>query len=578
MARTPLFAALRRSFKKALSASGVEAGPSLEVARERRRAFLRTTAGGALGLSVPAALAGCGDDTTPGEDTTLEVAIVGGGTAGLHCALRLKEAGIDSNVFEAQKRSGGRMFSARGLFPEDETQVCELGGELIDTGHSTLFAMAEEFGLVLDDRMANLPAGFQENTWFVGGVNVPEATITAQFVAVAPQLQADLAAADSDDAAYTMLDETPLDQYIDTVAPAATYPELNAVLQNAYRGEYGLENDQQSALNLVYLTGADDPDPFRIFGDSDERYHTHLGNDSFPTKLAEGLGADKIKLEHTLTAARDGASGGFELDFDTPDGPVTVKAKRLVFALPFTMLRGVDLTGLTLSDEKRNMIDTLGYGTNAKVMMGFSTRVWSADHNASGGMTTDLPVQQTWETTVGQEGTHGIVTNFLGGEQGVASGNGTPEAWAEGVLPNLETIWPGMEAAYTGTAVRMHWPTVPTMMGSYACYKPGQWAFFGTEGAREGDVHFCGEHTSLDYQGYMEGAAETGALVAAEIIDDTGGTMAQSHVQALGLKLLMPQACYKAWRLEGMNFLQRRRRVRAILEEAYRALESDVVK
>ena len=188
-------------------------------------------------------------------------------------------------------------------------------------------------------------------------------------------------------------------------------------------------------------------------------------------------------LEHTLTAARDGASGGFELDFDTPDGPVTVKAKRLVFALPFTMLRGVDLTGLTLSDEKRNMIDTLGYGTNAKVMMGFSTRVWSADHNASGGMTTDLPVQQTWETTVGQEGTHGIVTNFLGGEQGVASGNGTPEAWAEGVLPNLETIWPGMEAAYTGTAVRMHWPTVPTMMGSYACYKPGQWAFFGTEGA-----------------------------------------------------------------------------------------------
>jgi hypothetical protein len=33
-------------------------------------------------------------------------------------------------------------------------------------------------------------------------------------------------------------------------------------------------------------------------------------------------------------------------------------------------------------------------------------------------------------------------------------------------------------------------------------------------------VHFCGEHTSPEFQGWMEGAAETGGRVAKEILDD----------------------------------------------------------
>ena len=33
-------------------------------------------------------------------------------------------------------------------------------------------------------------------------------------------------------------------------------------------------------------------------------------------------------------------------------------------------------------------------------------------------------------------------------------------------------------------------------------------------GATQGGVYFCGEHTSLDYQGYMEGGASTGAATA----------------------------------------------------------------
>jgi len=575
MARTPLFAALRRSLHKALAREGrtfVE--PTGALARERRRAFLKVSAASALGASLPISLAACGDDTeTTPDDSSLAVAIIGGGTAGLHCAYRLKASGIVANVFEAQDRFGGRMYTATGQFPEDTTQICELGGELVDSNHATIQALCDEFGLDLDDRTADEPAGFQRDTWFIENVNVPEATIVDQFSAVAAQMASDSENADADETVYATLDETPLDEYIDTLVPKAMYPELNGILQTAYRGEYGRENNEQSALNMIYLIGSDDPDPFRIFGVSDERYHVHQGSGSIPTALAAALDASQLKAKHSLKAARDADGGGFELDFEGPDGSVTVKAKKLVFALPFTVLREVDLTGLTLSDDKRNIIDTLGYGTNAKIMMGFSSRVWREVHNQSGGMTTDLGVQQTWETTIGQDGAHGVLTNFLGGTTGANSGAGTPDDWAQGVMPDLEAIWPGMTDAYTGTAVRMHWPTVPTHKGSYACYLPGQWSFYGTEGQREGDVHFCGEHTSLDFQGYMEGAAETGAMVAAEIIDESGGTKSQGLVAALGVKTLIPQACYKGWRARGLNPFTRRRQAHAILSEAWRKLE-----
>src|SRR5690606_33323639 len=104
--------------------------------------------------------------------------------------------------------------------------------------------------------------------------------------------------------------------------------------------------------------------------------------------------------------------------------------------------------------------------------------------------------------------------HYLGGTAGAAANEGTPESLAERVLPLLDEVFPGTEDAYNGNVLRMHWPSVPTALGSYACYAPGQWAYYGVEGEREGRLHFCGEHTSLDFQGYMEGAAETGLRAA----------------------------------------------------------------
>ncbi|GAA4014064.1 hypothetical protein GCM10022631_27230 [Deinococcus rubellus] len=51
-----------------------------------------------------------------------------------------------------------------------------------------------------------------------------------------------------------------------------------------------------------------------------------------------------------------------------------------------------------------------------------------------------------------------------------------------------------------------------------AIYRVGQWTRIGgAEGEAVGQLHFCGEHTSSEAQGYMEGGVESGEWVAREL-------------------------------------------------------------
>lgn len=446
------------------------------------------------------------------------IVVVGAGLAGLHAGWRLEQAGVDVQLFESSTRVGGRTYTGRGLFAD--RQICELGGELIDTNHRFMHALAAELDLELVDRFTGDYADLARDTWVVDGELVSEAELTRQFSEVAESFAAAMTAADEDDDAFTELDNTPLGDWLDEVAPSDQYRELNVLLKAAYRGEFGLEVNEQSALNLIYLIGSDDPDPFRIFGESDERYHVKTGSDSIATAIASRLEAG-VNTEHKLVSAASRGSG-VELVFQNNGERVTVECDRVVFALPFSTLRDVDLEELELSEEKRTIIDEIGYGTNAKIMGGFTRRVW-IEAGASGSLTTDTDLQQTWDSSVGQSGETGILTNFVGGERGLASGEGSEDAWFRALLPELEAIFPGCEGAYEAdSAVRMHWPTQPHTKGSYTCYKPGQWSFWGLEGLPEGNLHFCGEHTSPEFQGWMEGAAETGGRVAAEILNALG--------------------------------------------------------
>jgi monoamine oxidase len=91
------------------------------------------------------------------------------------------------------------------------------------------------------------------------------------------------------------------------------------------------------------------------------------------------------------------------------------------------------------------------------------------------------------------------------------------------MMPGVERVFPGTQAAFNGRTSRFHWPTHPFTLASYACYRPGQWTTLaGAEIEPVGGLFFAGEHCSYDYQGYMNGAAETGRRAAEAVLDALG--------------------------------------------------------
>jgi len=88
-------------------------------------------------------------------------------------------------------------------------------------------------------------------------------------------------------------------------------------------------------------------------------------------------------------------------------------------------------------------------------------------------------------------------------------------------LSSLEPVLPGLSSRYNGLSTLDYWPGKPWSRGSYAYWKVGQYTTIaGSEGVRERNVHFCGEHTSFDYQRYLNGAVDSGNTAAAEVIAD----------------------------------------------------------
>ena len=191
MARSPLFHLLRttlnRSWAAAASPDRTLDGWAEAVARGSvtRRQFLRTSGLAAAGLSLGSCATARGSAGPPGSE---EVLIVGGGIAGLTAAWRLTQAGVPVRVLEAQDRTGGRMYSIRGHFPDD--QVAELGGELIDTGHTAIRGLARELEIELDDLHAD--ETMDPEWWWFEGRRIGEAELLAAWAPVAARIGADL--------------------------------------------------------------------------------------------------------------------------------------------------------------------------------------------------------------------------------------------------------------------------------------------------------------------------------------------------------------------------------------------------
>ena len=460
------------------------------------------------------------------------IAVIGAGMGGLACAYALYNKNVYADIYERSDRAGGRIWSMGGAFSGPVSfpgQVVERGGELIDTLHTTMRSYATEFGLTLEDYDKS-PG---ETIFWSDGEYYDEADVVDEYRDFTDTLRADIKTlspptADSFTDADEALDLMSLAEYLDDRDPGAL---LRQVLQAAYVGEYGRELDEQSALNLLLFIHADNSSNFREFGVySDERFHLVGGNEQIPAAIADTL-STQIRWGYTLKVEKSSA-GAYVLTFKDSGGS-TVQATYdfVVFATPFSALRSVELDdSLGLPDWKLDAIESFDYGTNSKMMVGFTGRPWASAGNNGAIYASGLAhLQGVWETNYSNASTTsaGVLTSYSGGDLGAGYNTSSVQSEVENFLDDYDEILPGASSSArrdsSGNVV-VHlekWSENPAILGSYTNNRPG---YFTTICEREGvpvdQLYFVGEHADsfYDWQGFMEGAANSGIAAATEIL------------------------------------------------------------
>ena len=510
MARTPLANAVEEAVAKIAD----------EESRTTRRSFLKGAGATVAGATLLGRLAGPARAAS-GLPSGTRIVVVGAGLAGLTSAYRLQQAGYAAQIYEASGRIGGRCYTGRGDFADG--QIYEHGGELIDNNHIEMKQLVQELGFTLDNLYAAETNGTEQLGYFFGQPYT-FTQMTNDLKVIWQQIHSDISAASYPTLynSYTtrgqQLDQMTLYQWIENYVPGGHRSPLGQMLDVAYNIEYGAETTVQASLNMLYLLGYTGPGQFRTFGKSNEKFHVHGGNDQIPTTLAAKLGS-QITTNTPLTAIKLNKDGSYTLTFANGSGSFTRVADRVVLALPFSILRGVDFSKAGFNQVKTSAINELGMGTNSKVHVQFNSRFWR-DQGCTGETYADTGYQNTWEASRAQPGNSGILVWYTGGNPGVAVGSGSVQSQVQkNFLPKIEPVLPGATAQWNGKAIRDYWTGYQWTKGSYSYWKPGQYTrFSGAEKEASGNCHFCGEHTSQDFQGYLQGAVETGQRAASEVL------------------------------------------------------------
>ena len=521
MAHTPLLTMLQRA--AADIGHGDETAEAHATAVQMHRPSRRQFLAGAVTTAAAAAAWRIGEAAPVAAVNGPRIVVVGGGLAGLTCAYELRKTGYLAEVQEASPdRLGGRCWSIRGYFAEG--QIAEHGGELIDQGHTAIRQLTQSLGFRLDNLLAAEQNGTEPLFWFDGGPYT-YGQATADLKGIWQKIKSDVQAA-SYPTLYNLstergrqLDQMSIIAWIEESVPGGITSRLGRLLDVAYNIEYGGECSEQSSLNLLYLLGFSGQGQLRIFGPSNEKYHVRGGNDQIVTGL-QSLLAGQITFGSSLTAIRQRADGAYDLTFGRNGKNVTTTADRVVLALPFAVLRTLDIGNAGFSPLKLRAIREQGMGTNSKLNVQFTDRLWRT-LGVNGDTYADTGYQATWEVTRAQPGTAGILVDYTGGDVGASFGAGTPTSRAQRFAAQIEPLLPGISGRLNGRATIDFWPASPYTRGSYSFWKVGQYtAFAGAERERSGNCHFAGEHTSVDFQGYLNGAVETGYRAAAEILAD----------------------------------------------------------
>lgn len=488
---------------------------ALDEQHSRRSVLSLAISTVAVTLAAPSVAKADGYGERQSSAEGLKVGIVGAGLAGLTAAYELRRHGADVTIMEATGRIGGRVRTVYKAFNADLS--IEYGGEFIDSSHDAIRSLCNSLSIpLLDLSEDNLVNELLSHEYIVNGIRYSEAQVAEAFQSASVAIAKDRELCGDFNTAYARrLDQASLSSYVGNLhLPRWLY----TLIISAYEAEYGLPASRQSSLNLIEMMGSSSATGFEIFGDSDERYKIKGGSSRLVAALAEGL-AGRVQIHKQLIRLE--SEGGSAITHFA-DGTHKVWDK-LILAIPFSTLRQVEIN-LPMSEVKRHCIDQLSYGNNCKLILGLRSRPWRKARS-SGYVISDV-IQNGWDASQLQSMNEGLgaYTIFQGGQSADLINKGTTEvvsAFRAKAVKLIERIFPGSKNQFLDKQHIALWANYPWSKGSYPSYSIGQRTrFLGIEAEPilNHGVHFAGDHTSNDFQGYMNGAVESGIRAANEVL------------------------------------------------------------
>ncbi|HKP89736.1 MAG TPA: FAD-dependent oxidoreductase, partial [Thermoleophilaceae bacterium] len=148
----------------------------------------------------------------------------------------------------------------------------------------------------------------------------------------------------------------------------------------------------------------------------------------------------------------------------------------------------------------------------------YETPFWR-EQGLSGQATSDTgPAKIVFDNSP-PDGSPGVLLGFLEGQRARVLGRLPAEERRKAVLDGLVRLF-GPEAAKPVDFVERSWAEEEWTRGCYGCYMPpGGWTQFGPA-LREpiGPIHWAGAETATVWNGYMDGAVQSGQRAAAEVL------------------------------------------------------------
>ena len=490
-------------------------GTSLGTRAIDRRDFLRVSASAVVPL-----IARPSSRSLQRRGTSADpVVVVGAGLAGLRAAELLHKAGTPVVVLEARSRPGGRVHTIRAPFAEG--LFAEAGAIRIPPQHETVIQLAKEHGLNL--------VPFESLS---GAALITIRGVTAQIPDELNKVIATLALKPEEQG---LGQGALLQRYVgdlpanlaDPKPPAAAYAEWRSYDQVTWPAWLRSRGASDDAIALMTL-GGDSRElsalyvlrQFALLQKTSQFYKIHGGLDQLPRAMARALGA--IVRYNAAVERVEQTDSGVELGYVERGRKKTVRASRVIFAIPFSTLRLVEIRP-GFSSGKAAAIANLPYFPATRLLFQCRSSFWQQD-GLSGTARGDQPAEM-WDCTYDLDATRGILGATVGGELGQKLGAMTRSRAISFGTKLVAQTFPKVTASLQRGSV-YRWTLDQWARGAFAVFHPGQMSAIMPDITRpEGRIHFAGEHTS-SWMGWMQGALESGERAAREVLEGTAARRA----------------------------------------------------